>query len=101
MLGPQGLLLDHPRPREAPDTHDPVFEGDQLLFLFLAVLEMRLNQRLQLVQVLLHALPVDVLRGGGAQRLPTAPMPGGRGLGPGEQLGPDPGHCRALCAPRP
>ena len=80
VLGPQGLLLD-PIPSHrgrGPDTHDPVFEGDQLLLLLLAVLEMRLNQRLQLVQVLLHALPVDVLGGGaGLRGCPPPPCQGG------------------------
>lgn len=45
------------------DTYDPVFERDQLLLLLLPVLKVSLDQRLQLIQVLLHALPVDVLWG--------------------------------------
>ena len=50
--------------------------------LLLAVLEMRLDQRLQLVEVLLHTLPVYVLGwGGGRHSEATAPAGQERSLG--------------------
>lgn len=42
-------------------TYDPVFEGDELFFLLLPALKVGFNEGLQLIQVLLHALAVDVL----------------------------------------
>lgn len=41
--------------------YNPVFESNQLLFLFLPLLKVDINQGLQLQQVFLHPLPVDVL----------------------------------------
>lgn len=43
------------------DSHDSIDEGDELLFLLLPLDEVSFDQRLQLRQILLHALPVDVL----------------------------------------
>lgn len=43
------------------DAHDSIDEGDELLFLLLPLDEVSFDQRLQLRQVLLLALPVDVL----------------------------------------
>jgi len=42
-------------------THDSVYEGDEILFLFLPLDEVSLDQRLQLRQILDLPLPVDVL----------------------------------------
>lgn len=42
-------------------THDSIDEGDELLFLLLPLDEVSFDQRLQLRQILLLALPVDVL----------------------------------------
>lgn len=42
-------------------THNPVDETDELLFFLLPLDEVRLDQRLELGQVLLLTLPVDVL----------------------------------------
>lgn len=43
------------------DSHDSIDEGDELLFLLLPLDEVSFDQRLQLRQILLLALPVDVL----------------------------------------
>lgn len=43
------------------DSHDSIDEGDELFFLLLPLDEVSFDQRLQLRQILLHALPVDVL----------------------------------------
>lgn len=42
-------------------SHDSIDEGDELLFLLLPLDEVSFDQRLQLGQILLLALPVDVL----------------------------------------
>lgn len=42
-------------------TYDSVNEGDELLFLFLPLDEVSLDERLQLREILLLSLPVDVL----------------------------------------
>ena len=44
-----------------PSTHDALSQRHQLLFLFLPLLKVDVDERLQLQQVLFHALPVDVL----------------------------------------
>lgn len=41
--------------------YNPVFESNQLLFLFLPLLKVDVNQGLQFQEVFLHPLPVDVL----------------------------------------
>lgn len=52
-----------PRPPARPRTHDSVLERDQLLLLLLPRLEVVVNERLQLHEVLVLALLLDVLRG--------------------------------------
>lgn len=96
--GPGGSCWTPSQPPRGRDTHYPVFEGDQLLLLLLAVLEMRLDQRLQLVEVLLHTLPVYVLGwgGGGTQRRPR-PQGRSEALGLWDRLGLRPGCCRTGC----
>ena len=97
--GPGGSFWTSSQTPRGHDTHDPVFEGDQLLLLLLAVLEMRLDQCLQLVEVLLHALPVYVLgwgAGGGTQRRPR-PQGRSEALGSWDQLGLSSGWCRTRC----
>lgn len=42
-------------------TYNPVLEGDELLFLLLPALKVGFDEGLQFIQVLLHALAVDVL----------------------------------------
>lgn len=42
-------------------TYNPVLEGHELLFLLLPALKVGFNESLQFIQVLLHALAVDVL----------------------------------------
>lgn len=95
--GPGGSCWTPSQRPRGRDTHYPVFEGDQLLLLLLAVLEMRLDQRLQLVEVLLHTLPVNVLAvgggGGGTQRRPH-PQGSSEALGLWDRLGLSPGCCR-------
>lgn len=41
--------------------YNPLFEADQLLFLFLPLLKVDINQSLQLQKVFLHPFPMDVL----------------------------------------
>lgn len=41
--------------------YNPIFETNQLLFLFLPLLKVHIDQSLQLQQVFLHPLPVDIL----------------------------------------
>ena len=97
--GPGGSFWTSSQTPRGHDTHDPVFEGDQLLLLLLAVLEMRLDQRLQLVEVLLHALPVYVLgwgAGGGTQKRPR-PQGRSEALGSWDRLGLSSGWCRTRC----
>lgn len=57
-----------------PSTHDALFQRHQLLFLFLPLLKVDVDERLQLQQVLFHALPVDVL---GGRRAGAWSSPGG------------------------
>lgn len=45
----------------ALQTYNPVLEGDELLFLLLPALKVGFDEGLQFIQVLLHALAVDVL----------------------------------------
>lgn len=41
--------------------YNPIFETNQLLFLFLPLLKVHVDQSLQLQQIFLHPLPVDIL----------------------------------------
>ena len=43
--------------------YNSFFQCNQLLFLFLPLLKVDINQSLQLQQVFLHSFPVDVLTG--------------------------------------
>ena len=45
-----------------PSTHNALFQRNELLFLFLPLFEVYVDERLQLQEIFLHALPVDVLR---------------------------------------
>lgn len=47
---------------EVGGTHDPVLEGDQLLLLLLPALEVSVDQRLQLDQILVLTFLLDVLQ---------------------------------------
>lgn len=48
-----------------PSTHNALFQRNELLFLFLPLFEVYVDERLQLQEIFLHALPVDVLQDGG------------------------------------
>lgn len=41
--------------------YNPVFESDQLLFLFLPLLKVDINQSLQLQKIFLHPFAMDIL----------------------------------------
>lgn len=63
-------------------TYDPVLEGDELLLLLLPALKVGFDEGLQFIQVLLHALAVDVLRWtemGATAVLTQCNPPGARG----------------------
>lgn len=60
-----------------PPTHNTLFQRHELLFLFLALLKMHVNERLQLQQIFFHALAVNVLW----DRVRGRSFPGGAGEG--------------------
>lgn len=51
------------QPEKNMGPYNSICEAEQLLFLFLSLLKMSLDQSLEFRQVLLHALAVNVLRG--------------------------------------
>lgn len=56
-----------------PSTHNALFQCNELLFLFLPLFKMHVDERLQLQQIFLHALAVDVLQAGGGAGSVSSP----------------------------